>query len=265
MEEQTPSLTDSDSAPASISPWPALALGVLSIALWPLYGIGAIPGIAAILYGVSYLRRTAERNWLPITGIFCGGLGVLMSVQAMVFSPQHSEGKMYESYMNESVPSFSMMDTHKKEHSLEDYRGKVVLINFWATWCRPCIREMPDLVSMRNRLAPRGFEILGVSEESAQQQNDFARRYGVNFPLLVAGAGMPEPFDRARYLLPTSFLIDRQGNLREVFVGYYSNKAIESRVAAILDEPWPSPAGEGAESGESNTGEVTEARTEKTE
>jgi thiol-disulfide isomerase/thioredoxin len=87
------------------------------------------------------------------------------------------------------APEFSLRSVEGKKVSLSDYKGKAVLINFWATWCAPCKIEMPWLVSLRKQYAPQGFEILGVSEDDADTPRTklakFGQDQGLNYPLLV--------------------------------------------------------------------------------
>ncbi|MDQ3800198.1 MAG: TlpA family protein disulfide reductase [Acidobacteriota bacterium] len=126
-----------------------------------------------------------------------------------------------------AVPAAVMQAEYKGldggKFKLEDYKGKVVLVNFWATWCGPCRNEMPHLVEMQNTYRDKGFEILGldVDEESPEMINDFAGKMKLNYTL-----GWIENKDYEEYLkiskfqgIPQTFLISREGQLLGVFTG----------------------------------------------
>ena len=107
---------------------------------------------------------------------------------------------------------------------LEDKKGKVILVNLWATWCGPCRGEMPHLIEFQNAHRDKGFEILGldVDDESVEQINDFAKEMKLNYPLGWATQELFIEFNRVSQSagsIPQSFLIDRDNNLRGVFVG----------------------------------------------
>jgi thiol-disulfide isomerase/thioredoxin len=113
-----------------------------------------------------------------------------------------------------SAPELSLKDTRGEMHRLEDYRGKVVLVNFWASWCPPCIKEMPGLQQLQAKLAHRPFAILAV--------NVGEKRYAVwKFAKLVDFT-LPTPLDTqsrvfndwGAEVLPTSFLLDSRGQIR---------------------------------------------------
>ena len=119
---------------------------------------------------------------------------------------------------------------------LSDQKGKVVLVNFWATWCGPCRMEMPDLVALQKRLGPRGFTVVGVSTDDGMpldQLRDFATKAGLNYPILFA-----PPDAQANYggvaALPTSFLIDRQGNVVSGIEGATNEAALAPEIEKLL-------------------------------
>ncbi len=109
---------------------------------------------------------------------------------------------------------FTLPDLKDQQHSLSDYRGKVVLVNFWASWCPPCIYEMPELTRLKKQLADKPFEILALNVgEKKYRVRKFVKLINFNLPVLL-----DTPKDTFNTwgvkTLPTSFLIDAEGNIR---------------------------------------------------
>lgn len=124
-----------------------------------------------------------------------------------------------------------------KTISLSQFAGKVVLVDFWATWCVPCREEMPDLVALREKYASRGFEILGVSmdEDGAKAVRRFLKKQPIPYPLVLNG-GTTEPAGWTVPGLPTAYLIGRDGMVRKRWFGEKDmaelTREVESALAA---------------------------------
>ena len=130
------------------------------------------------------------------------------------------------------APDFKLKTLDGKEVSLSDYRGKVVLINFWATWCPPCREEMPLFTKVYRKYKGRGFEILAVSTDSSiDPVKKFVKEYKLPFPVLMDDGKVSTELYRVQGL-PTSFLIDREGRIVKVRLGKY--KEIESDLKKVL-------------------------------
>lgn len=116
-------------------------------------------------------------------------------------------------------PALSLDDLSGTPHTLGEYRGKVVLVNFWAAWCPPCRREMPSMQRLKEKMTGRGFAILGIdSAEPRDEVIAFLQTIKVDFPILLD----PDSAATKRwkvYALPTSFLIDRRGKVRYSLAG----------------------------------------------
>ena len=109
-------------------------------------------------------------------------------------------------------PEFSLQDLSGKTWTFADLRGKVVLLNFWATWCPPCRKEMPDLQTLHDRFQSKGFVVLGISDEEATKVEPFIRKRKVSFPVLLdPGRKVNEMFVVEG--IPKTFVYDRQGKL----------------------------------------------------
>ena len=120
------------------------------------------------------------------------------------------------------------------EVDLADYRGQVLLLNFWATWCAPCTAEMPAIDRVYQAHRERGFAVLAIDvQERDEQVVDFLERLGVTFPSAIDRTGEIARLYRATGL-PTTFLIDRDGVIRDVRVGPLTEAMLEERLAKVL-------------------------------
>jgi peroxiredoxin len=118
---------------------------------------------------------------------------------------------------------------------LSDYKGKVVLLNFWATWCPPCRAEMPDLVKMQHDYAKRGLQVIGITypPETIGGVRRFARKIGVNYPIALGTKEVKALFDKGE-TLPFTVVIDREGNIRERIEGILLPEEFEQKVKPLL-------------------------------
>jgi len=136
-----------------------------------------------------------------------------------------------------STPALELTDTNGKLHRLDDYRGSVVLVNFWATWCAPCREEMPSMEALRAQLAGRPFVILAVNDgEGPRATRGFGEKMGLNFPLLLDGDTKVTRGWSAR-VLPASFIIGPNGSIRYSHLGALDWQAAE--VKSILERLIP--------------------------
>jgi cytochrome c biogenesis protein CcmG/thiol:disulfide interchange protein DsbE len=147
--------------------------------------------------------------------------------------------------MGKPAPDFALEDLAGKKVSLSSYRGKAVLINFWATWCGPCKIETPWLIDLRNQYAAQGFEILGVSADDidrdnpklfASDKNDIAKfvdQEKMPYPVLIEGDKVSKPYGGLDSL-PMSFFVDRKGTVVAVQLGLTSASDIEANIRKSL-------------------------------
>ena len=129
-----------------------------------------------------------------------------------------------------------MKDLQGRAVSSADLRGKVVLIDFWATWCQPCKKEMPGYQKLLDRYGPGGFAIIGFKFDTMMDMEDpvlFAKKMGVRYPLAVAADDLKQKFGGIEGL-PTTMLYDRQGVLRKKIVGFEYTEAFEADLKPLL-------------------------------
>ena len=145
------------------------------------------------------------------------GLALVLA-SAMVYRVQ-GYLRVYDVQAGDRAPGFELADDTGTGVSLRDYAGKVVLLNFWATWCPPCVQEMPSLNDTYERFREDGFVVLGISvDEDRDEYAQFLRRAGVSFPTVRD----PERVVSTRYgtaKYPESYLISREGRVLRKYVG----------------------------------------------
>jgi cytochrome c biogenesis protein CcmG/thiol:disulfide interchange protein DsbE len=121
---------------------------------------------------------------------------------------------------------------------LSDYKGRVVLLDFWATWCGPCKIEIPWFVEMQRKNKDRGFEVLGVAmdDEGWEVVKPFASQMGINYRLVMGNDQTAQAYGGVD-ALPTTFLIDRTGKIAATHVGLSSKKDFENGIEELLQAP----------------------------
>ena len=144
------------------------------------------------------------------------------------------------------APEFTLKDVNGKTVHMSDYKGKVVLLDFWATWCGPCKIEIPWFMEMERKNKDRGFAVLGVAmdDEGWEVVKPFLADLGVNYRVVMGNdvtAGMYGGVDA----LPTTFLIDKEGRIAAVHVGLASKKDFEDGIEQLLQTPTPAVTGNG--------------------
>ena len=172
--------------------------------------IFAAVGVLALMAGAALWLGTQERP--------------LASPEAVQVAP----GTLYAA---------SFRDLGGEARSLGQFQGKVVVLNFWATWCGPCREEMPSFERLQARWAGKGVQFVGISSEEPGRVGPFARSLGVNYPLWVGGDEVGELSRRLGNrlgVLPHTVILDRSGNVLETRVGTYPEADLDERLAKAV-------------------------------
>ncbi len=153
------------------------------------------------------------------------------------------QGSVKPAHQRKVAPDFTLRDAEGKSVRLSDFRGKVVLLDFWATWCPPCKMEIPWFVDLQRRDKDRGFVVLGVAmdDDGWDAVKPFLSQIGVNYRVVM---GNDETFQLYGGVdaLPTTFLIDREGRIAAVHVGLADRRDIEDGVEELLQGQVPATA-----------------------
>ena len=133
------------------------------------------------------------------------------------------------------APDFELKSLDGKQVRLSDFRGKAVLLNFWATWCAPCKIEMPWFVDLQKQYAQQGLQVIGVAMDDSGEETiaKFAKQMGVNYPVLVGKEAVGDAYGGVEFL-PTTFIIDRQGKVVERVFGLVGRSEFEDNIKKAL-------------------------------
>jgi len=132
--------------------------------------------------------------------------------------------------------NFTLKDLSGKDVSLSAYKGKVILLDFWATWCAPCKIEIPGFIELYNRYRSKGLEILGFAvDESASTLKPYVNQMKMNYPVLV-GEGRQDVLEGFGPMIgmPTTFVISRDGKICKTHTGFTTKETFEAEVKALL-------------------------------
>jgi len=135
------------------------------------------------------------------------------------------------------APQWELKDIDGKPVKLSDYKGKVVILDFWATWCGPCRMEIPGFVDLQKKYADQGLVVIGVSLDThgTDAVRSFMKRQGVNYSVVMGNDKLGDDYGGIDGI-PTTFIIDRKGNIVGKHVGYEPKARFETEIAPLLKE-----------------------------
>jgi cytochrome c biogenesis protein CcmG/thiol:disulfide interchange protein DsbE len=134
-----------------------------------------------------------------------------------------------------TAPEFELADLSGKKVHLSDFKGKVVILDFWATWCGPCRMEIPEFVKLQDKYRDKGLEIVGLSLDSDGESavRPFAAKHGINYTMLLANDDTARQYGGIAGI-PTTFVLDRQGKVANKFVGVTPPESFEQAIQPLL-------------------------------
>jgi peroxiredoxin len=142
-----------------------------------------------------------------------------------------------EDLLGQFRPDFELGDMNGATVSAADFDGKIMLLNFWATWCKPCIEEMPMLTRLQHNYAGRGVQVVGIALDDARKAREFASGLGINYPILVGSTDTVlagRRYGNRSGMLPYSVLVDADGIVRWAYLGALDKEELEAQIKALL-------------------------------
>lgn len=167
------------------------------------YGAAAVAALAALALGVYF--GTLQRDAPSMTGA--------------------------------TLYALALPDAEGREQKLAQWRGKVLVVNFWATWCAPCREEMPEFVKAQNELGGRGLQFVGIAVDDAGKVKTYVDEVGLNYPALVGGFGaieLSKGFGNTIMALPFTIVVDRAGNIAHTQLGPLPPAKLKALAAKLL-------------------------------
>ena len=134
------------------------------------------------------------------------------------------------------APDFTMKDLEGKDFTLSSTLGKVVLLDFWATWCPPCQESIPDLTKLQKQYSEQGLQVVGISLDRRGERvvKPFAKKFKINYKILVGDSTKVIENYGGIIGIPTLFVIDRKGNVVNQFIGYVEREVLEKEIKKLL-------------------------------
>ena len=177
-----------------------------------------------------------KRNALVFVALFVAILAMLASGKYLDRTRKHGVISLAGDVHGVKAPDFTLVSLDGSKVKLSDYRGKAVLLNFWATWCPPCKVEMPWFADLQKQYAKDGLVVLGIAMDDSEPATiaKFTSELGVNYPVLLGTNEVSDNYGDVQYL-PTTFYIGRDGSIVDKMTGLLDRQEIENAVKKALD------------------------------
>ena len=183
---------------------------------------------------------TVKKLRIALIGVTAVALGFTAGCSHIdtVFGQSTGKKAVKDDKDRKMAPEFELKDAAGKVVRLADYKGKVVVLDFWATWCGPCAIEIPWFVDFQRKYKDRGFEVLGVSmdDDGWKAITPFVAEKQINYRVLLGDDKTGDQYGGVE-ALPTTFVIDRDGRIASVHVGLADRKDFENAIEKLLDTP----------------------------
>ena len=168
--------------------------------------------------------KIKKRYYLILFLLFLclGGLSVILSAQ--------------KSMIGKTAPNWSLKAIDGKEVKLTDFRGKIIILDFWATWCPPCRREIPGFIELQQQYEKFGLVVVGVSfDKAVNTVKEFAQKQKINYPLVMGTMDLAQAYGGITSI-PTTFIVDANGKIVKSFVGFHPKSEFEKEITPLLQQ-----------------------------
>lgn len=152
--------------------------------------------------------------------------------------PPPPSSMQQDAFQGKTAANFELPSSDGGKLKLSDYKGKVVILDFWATWCPPCRKGIPDLVELKKKYGPQGLEVIGVSVDMDNTKSEvvpFIKQYGINYPVVYSTDEVRMNYGGIASI-PTSFVIDQNGNIIASYEGLTSMSNYENQIKKLLEK-----------------------------
>jgi len=177
-------------------------------------------------------RRILSWSALALAGMVALGAGLYFGGFSDQGNVTDLRGRGAEALFGVALP-----DTKGREQSIGQWKGKLLVVNFWATWCVPCREEMPEFVKAQQEFGPRGLQFVGIAVDDAAKAEAFAAELGLNYPALIGGYGAIElsrSFGNRLGALPFTIIVDRAGRINHTQLGPIKEAQLRAIIIQLL-------------------------------
>jgi thiol-disulfide isomerase/thioredoxin len=172
-----------------------------------------------------------RRKWLV-----WGGVALVFALLGIFAGMQRWQSEAPDNQAVQRLLAQDFPTLYGERQPMEIYRGKPLVINFWATWCSPCVEEMPELEALQKKLRNQHTQVIGLGVDSAEKMRDFAEKHGITYPLYVVGVPgveLSRLFGNTAGGLPFTILIDAKGVARKTYLGRLDMEELRSDLASL--------------------------------
>lgn len=162
------------------------------------------------------------------------GIGIWFTIDS---KPTPSAGVMHTGMIPAELPGFTLKDTDGVARNSSEWKGKILIVNFWATWCPPCLEEIPALIDFQEQNSSKGVQVIGVAVDNLEQVKDFIDTFGINYPVMVGSddaIALSQKMGNRISALPYTAIFDKQGKTIHVQQGKISKEDMKKAINPLL-------------------------------
>jgi thiol-disulfide isomerase/thioredoxin len=137
-----------------------------------------------------------------------------------------------------ALPEFNLPDLSGRQHNISEWKGKVLVINFWATWCPPCLKEIPDFMALQQQYADKNVQFIGIALEDKEPVAEFAAKTNINYPILLGGdngIALAQQLGNNVGAIPFTLIVNKQGQIIHRHPGEFSKDQLLEIIAPLLN------------------------------